>query len=213
MNEPMFRYSGEKEKDTAIPIFHKHPVLDDQKTKETGHEVYKSVDYVEIIIPGKKDKRNRRVMDADKDRWPDQWRRYQENQDAQQVVEGLPLDKWPSIDQAMAKTLIGRNVFTVEQLANMSDQTISRLGPGVMTLKQKAKAFLALAEDQNVFEKQQSQIEDLVEQVNALAADNAALKERLEEPKKKVSHAKKNSKRSSSQEATEEEQGSDPDET
>jgi uncharacterized coiled-coil protein SlyX len=72
-------------------------------------------------------------------------KRFREGQEI--PVEGTPIKTWPVLTPAQAETVLGIHVRTVEELANLADDGVRRLGMGGIDLKNKAKAWLAAASD------------------------------------------------------------------
>lgn len=58
---------------------------------------------------------------------------------------GTPLKAWAAIDARQAADLAAIQIFTVEDIAGLSDGNLSRVGMGARELQAKAKAFLAAA--------------------------------------------------------------------
>ena len=80
---------------------------------------------------------------------------------------------------AEAATLKAMNIYTVEQLSEVSDETVGRLGMGGRDLRTKAQSFLAVAKDTAMAGKQAVEIQRLKE-------DNELQKMELEELRQTV---------------------------
>jgi hypothetical protein len=104
-------------------------------------------------------------------------KRFREGQEI--PVEGTPIKTWPVLTPAQAETVLGIHVRTVEELANLADDGVRRLGMGGIDLKNKAKAWLAAASDkgklthemaalQKKSELQENTIESLKSQIDQL---------------------------------------------
>jgi len=134
-------------KDPTQPRFHWLAKPDPDATKAAGAPRYRNVPMVEIVIPG--DNRTRivrEVQDKDRERWPDQWERFSGG--AVMQIEGTPLSEWPQITVAQVEDMRQQNVLTVEQLANVADHLLPRLGMGARDLQNKARIWLGIAADQ-----------------------------------------------------------------
>lgn len=130
-------------------------------------------DFVEIMFPG--DSRtvvNRQVKEEDKMRWPEQWRAYEAGEAFK--VDGFPLEQWPEIssDEGLIRDMNHKRIFTVEQLASVSDQNIGNLGLGARELVSKAKAFVEVRKDSEAVTKYAAQYEQI-------KAENMLLKDQL----------------------------------
>ncbi|TXH48659.1 MAG: hypothetical protein E6Q97_24265 [Desulfurellales bacterium] len=136
---------------------------------ENGLPVFRTIEYVELLIAG--DKGNspvKRVTQGVKDQFPNEyamWKSRRVNPDM--IGDGIPLSLWPLIPTEMAKALEYMNVFTVQQLAALSDGAISKPGAiGLRDMREKAKAFIDSAKSAAPIAK--------------LEVENKELKQRLE---------------------------------
>lgn len=136
---------------------------------ENGLPVFRTIEYVELLIAG--DKGNspvKRVTQGVKDQFPNEyamWKSRRVNPDM--IGVGIPLSLWPLIPTEMAKALEYMNVFTVQQLAALSDGAISKPGAiGLRDMREKAKAFIDSAKSAAPIAK--------------LEVENKELKQRLE---------------------------------
>ncbi len=62
-------------------------------------------------------------------------------------VEGTSLLNWPVMSPAMAKNCIALHIRTVEELADASDEAISRIGLSGVTLQHRAKDWVTAKRD------------------------------------------------------------------
>ena len=131
----------ERAKETAFVRFYQRAVSQKFQSEEEGRPIYKQFDYVEIRQPGE-DKQvvDRKVCDLDKERWPEQWARYQRGQE--QVADGTPLSEWPNLGVTEVARLKSINIHTIEHLAGLDDMGLQKLGPGARELQKQAKYFL-----------------------------------------------------------------------
>lgn len=123
---------------------------------EAGHVVMKDVEMVSITSPGSKDCVVREVsawldsckQNVDGGRLPQEWldaykRAYKYWKETGEIPEsGTPLRNWPMITPAHAETLTNLNIRTVEQLAEATEEAISRIGMGGRALKERAANWL-----------------------------------------------------------------------
>jgi hypothetical protein len=101
--------------------------------------------FITISIPGSTNTVIDTIADeAYQRRFPEQWARFKAG-NAESVVNGWRLDSWPAVNTAQVKTLKYSGVFTVEQLAGLSDTACQNLGMGTMELRVKANAALLAA--------------------------------------------------------------------
>lgn len=126
--------------------------------------IYEDREFVRIIPIG--DNKSEVVEEASqmyKDRFPDEYARFQKGEKEQQT--GTPLKEWSFIRPSQIKMLNYLNIFTVENLATCGDDSIQRMGPGGRQLVHQAQAYLMKAKDGAV--------------ASQFAAENAELKEKV----------------------------------
>ncbi len=84
-------------------------------------------------------------------------------------VEGTPIKGWPPITPAQVEAIIRVGIRTVEELATMNDEAMTRIGMGGVSLKQKAQAWIAQSQDKGAFTMEMA----------ALKRENTLLKDQL----------------------------------
>lgn len=156
--------------------FYKEAVKNGPKSIEAGRPIFDEVDHVRIITPGSRDTFVTKV-DADspyKQRFPQQWARYQAN--LSQDVVGTPLTQlpWMTVGQIAEFAAVGCK--TVEQLVGMPD-SMSQKFMGHHQIKQRAKAFIEAASAQAPSLKLQAELEVRDQQIAELQATVKALLE------------------------------------
>ena len=166
--------------DHAFVTFDDRPIQNDQKSLEAGHPVFINQLFVTIDFPGDKTKRiDRPATDLDFARWPAAYQRYQSKTET--AVDGWRLEDWAVLTRADVENLKQYKIYTVEQLASISDANVTGLGLGVVTFKAKAVAALQQAADGSALPRLVSENERLTLEVNRLKSqvnELAALAER-----------------------------------
>jgi len=155
--------------DTKLFVtFKREPVLNDDKSAEAGRPIYDEDDFVTIVIPGNRNATFvSRVTNDVKRRFESKWKRYAAG--LEQTQSGTPLEQWPQMSVSMVATLKAMNVYSVEQLAEMSDGDAQSI-MGNFALRQRAKVFLEAAKGEAVNAKMEAQLEKRDEEINALKA-------------------------------------------
>jgi len=137
---------------------------DEEASKKAGRRIFKNVEMVEIRIPGDIDIRRSVVDDDIKARFARRYEHWKRGQ-TDHAAEGTPLTEWPPISKAQIAEARFLGIYTVQQLAAVADGNAQRLGPGWVSLRQKAKDW-AETEKKNA-------------PIVALRNENEALKARL----------------------------------
>ena len=137
-NDPIIR---ETDKDTNTVTFHQEAVHQAYRSTKEGHPVFENVDFITIRGTGQdKQEVDREVKEEDKRLYPKQWANYKAG--LEQVPEGTSLKEWPEIDKATLMRCQSLNIFTVEQLRELSDAGLQNFGPGGVALQKKARHWL-----------------------------------------------------------------------
>lgn len=168
MDDTIFATKGER--DTIIPRFFMNPIRNNFESEKQGREVWIEVPYVEMFIPGDKNATPVvKVKEEHQERWPRQWEAFLKS--AEPPEDGTPLSEWAAVGRAQVMELSSHHVRTVEQLAGLSDTQLGRVVPmGGHALREKAKAWLAQADQAAPLAEAMQQIEILKQQIAALTA-------------------------------------------
>lgn len=156
-----------------------------------GSVVYRDVDYAIITPAGSKDRIEREVKDwfanlqdqVRQGRFNEDWFRYYKRSfeswkaEGEIPLEGTSLRNWPVITPAQVKSLLNWNVQTVEQLATANEETLSRLGMGGRSLKDRAVEWLRASGSEAG--KQSAEIVNLRQELTATKAQNETLAQEL----------------------------------
>ena len=121
-------------------------VQNDAKSQAAQRPIFDEVEICEIRIPGDKDVRRVVVTDRERERFPKQYLAFKQNSD-QATVSGTPLSELPWLSAANREEARYFGLRTVEQLAEMGDVYLQKLGPGWVTQRQKARDYLLKAKD------------------------------------------------------------------
>lgn len=168
-------------------VFYTKTVEDVPRSAQEGRRCFREREYVKIMVPG--DRYN--IIDRpvqktgilptdDALRFPTQYARFKQREQ-QQAHDGTPLALWQAMPQVLAEELKFFNVFTVEQLAGLSDTHLAKF-PGGSQWKQKASQFVRALTDQAQVAKIQSQLEERDNEIETLkkaVADQARMIEQL----------------------------------
>lgn len=159
-------------------------------SEKQGRPIYKDVAHIRIIIPGDSTNIIERVAkEADKQRFPQAWARYEAGEKDGPI--GMRLEMWPQITRAQVKEAKYFEVHTVEQMAQLSDAHCQKLGMGFMALRDKAKAYLNVANDTAAATAQAAELDRTRKEMAELRAQIAELSDKRGpgRPKKEVETA------------------------
>jgi hypothetical protein len=133
-------------RDPTFPEFYIEPVMDEMATQRQGHPIFRDEERVKIHIPGNNlSIPVERVNDEHRMRWPDAYKRFKEGQEM--AHEGTPLEMWPAISsKSQVLFLKHHDIHTIEQMAQVSDYNLTKLGMGGRQLRDLAQAFLDSAQ-------------------------------------------------------------------
>ena len=166
--------------------FYTREQKDEVRSAALGRAAYREVEMIRVIIPG--DKNNileRRVRPADKVKHAKQYDAFRKMQD-QDVPDGhTRLEYWPVLSRSQIADLKSLNIFTVEALADLSDDALSRIGIGARQLRSHAKAFLETAKTGAVPARIIAENEELKNKVGLLSGQIEDLLRKFEAAAKK----------------------------
>jgi len=176
-----------------IPRFKSERVrVPDQYDPDTGLPLYRTVETVEFLIPG--DKGNapvKKVNDEIRNRFRkeyDHWKASGKTGDFEGT--GLPLAQWPQLPKDVAAGLIHANVYTVEQLANLTDAQCQIRGTlGLRKYRDMAAAYVdssraaapiaKLAGENEALERRLNLLEAQLKEITGLAEKQQLVIEQL----------------------------------
>ena len=135
--------SGPTDDRLIVGFYHKS-IINTFKSREAGKRVCEDQEFVKIQHPGESlNIVDRPVQPSDKQRWPRQWAMFQEGK--HQVPDGIPITLLYPDKPSITDMLIGYNIHTVEQLANLSAHAITQVGMGCQEWVNKAQKYLEQA--------------------------------------------------------------------
>jgi hypothetical protein len=108
-------------------------------SEQQGTEVFEWRDYIIIYCPGMKDPVNRLATETDRKEYPAEYAAYKEGKELR--INGTPLTVL-GLPQSRVESLNAVNVYTVEQLAQLSGTTARHIGLDASQIIAKAQAFL-----------------------------------------------------------------------
>jgi hypothetical protein len=147
------------------------------RSEQEGRPIYEPVDYVQIQQPGERDQLVRPVREEDKFRFPRQWAAYVA--DTEQVPDGTPIQMLFPNEPHIVELLRDLKILTVEQLAQLTEHGITRLGMDGRKYVQRALAAMDKSENSKEVSKLSRQLTDAQDRMAVLERANTLLQERL----------------------------------
>ena len=156
--------------------FYIKPVKQNFASEEAGRPIFKDVVYVKIMTPSDQLSQIDTIAREDhKARFPRQWAYFQNKQAGQQQVVGTPVGEWPQLTASAAEELRALKFYTVELIANANDSQLQKIGmiAGMSphSLRDKARAFLNLANDSAEEAKREAELQALREENEKIKAE------------------------------------------
>lgn len=171
--------------------FFKHPQISKYQSTEAGRPIFEDVIMIEVLTPGEKDAVRVLADDHHRARFPRQWDAFEKGN--AQSISGTPLELLFPNEPSTIMTLKSFHVFTVDQLAALTDTAMTQVPMG-RALSDRAKHYLAAANGGASFHQMKAQIEDLQAKLAALAEAGAAPPATVGDPEKRVGKAGKQQK-------------------
>ena len=158
----------------TIPQFYMDTEIDGHASRKAGRIIHKNVEMVLILFAGSNNQSIRRkVLPHDQQVYAQQYAAFKKGSTKQ--VDGTALTEWPAIDRATAESLKIANIFSVEQLANLSDGDLMNLGMGADKWRQKAIDWLNISQGNADQMAMQEKLRDMQDQLEQMRAENAKL--------------------------------------
>ena len=170
--------------DSAFNVeFYTREIEDHWETRMRGRQILKPVTYCRKQAVG--DPRtvwDQPASDEDKARWPQQWAAFQAGE--QQAITGTPLEAVPWLTANARVTLKNHGFKTIEQLATVSDGTLSTMQHGMAPLLQNvrehARKFMADQEAGSAERRLVAELEQRDGTIETLQNQIAALSQQME---------------------------------
>jgi hypothetical protein len=168
--------------DGVVPIFFAKEIEDAAASEQAGRPIYKAVDWIEIIVPGSRDRVSCPVRKEHRERFPEQWESYK-RQEARTVADGTPITEWQGIPRTRALELRALGFYTVEQLAAAPENQLQKAGQDARRIQEQAQAFIKSNSD---LEGERRLRGELEAKFSELVALNQELATQLTELRRKV---------------------------
>lgn len=156
---------------------------DESESRKEGRPIFKTGHVCTVTVPGDKDNViTFRADKMDRDQWRRFGKRYEEwKRTRTNRVDGTLLRECGGLmSRARAREWEALNVFTVEELSNLSDANIQNMR-GATLERQKARDFISTAKGQAPLAQARAENEKLKAQVSGLEERLSAMEKLLEQ--------------------------------
>lgn len=146
------------------------------ESEKEGRPVFREIPFIRLMSVG--DRNNileTKATEHYKQRFPREWAAFQSRE--QGALVGTPLSQWPQITKAQVKEAEFFNIKTVEQLAEVNDTALQKIGMGWMELRLKARNYLEAAKGNAAQSAQAAENERLRQEIEALKESFKAMQE------------------------------------
>jgi len=159
--------------------FYKRSMKQEDESIAAGRPIFKEFDFIRIMVPGDNlSEIDTYANESHKARFPRQWAHYMNKVGDHQDFVGTPIEQWPLVTRSQAEELRGLKFPTVESVANCSDSQMQRIGmvAGMSphSFREKAKAFLNLANDSAEVAQREAELQALREENDKIKAETEA---------------------------------------
>lgn len=166
--------------------FYQREVKHEYNSEQQGRPIYYMADFVEIKVPGNQ----YTIIDtfaneSHKRLYPQQWAFYQnQKRDMNEGdIQGTLLRDWPILTAAQARELNHYHFYTVEQVANASDDQVGKVtmvvGMSGHSFREKARAYLSRNKDSAAIEAQNEELRKRDAEIEQLKAQMAQLMDNM----------------------------------
>jgi len=172
--------SRPKQTPDGVPMYKDVDYVTVRQAGGVDSVIFEADHWIKVIIP--MEVSGGRMPQPHAEYYKKAYARFKEGQEI--PVEGTSIKVWPVATPAQIALLTSLNVRTVEELATLPDDGIRRIGMGGIDLKNKAKAWLAAANDKG----------KLTEEMAALQKKNGLLESNLQAMQEQIEELKKMTK-------------------
>lgn len=168
--------------------FKQVPRHDPKKSEELGYRVTKDIDMAFIMQPGSKDcieieadkwlaSIRRKNVEATPDAYPSEWvdgfnKKYQAWKEGLQAPEiGTSVREWPILSPAQAENLINLRIPTIEDVAQMNEESMGRFGMGARELREKARQWIGQKEISSTLQVENDELKAKLADLEAKVAE------------------------------------------
>ena len=154
--------------DGVFATFYDEAIQNMRRTKVEGVPVFDDTLLIKIQVPNTTDVTPRPVQDEDKRRFPKSWEAYETGKEP--ASDCFPLGRWAEMTPGEMRVCNANMIKTVEQLANVPDGNVHRLGQGGMAMKVRAVRFLKELSSTDEVRKENAELKKRLDRLEASAS-------------------------------------------
>jgi len=157
-------------------FFHTVQRQNNFKTIAEKRPIFEEKIFLKKLVPGDSTLVvDRPMRETDIDEYPVEWARFQQKKE--QRVAGTPIDAWAILSDTQKAEFKALHIYTIDQFAQLADSAGNKI-MGFNDLRDKAKAFIAAAQDSQMFDKIRSETDaKLAQQEEEMAQLRALVNE------------------------------------
>jgi hypothetical protein len=145
--------------------FFMEAVKNEFESDKQGRAIFNDTPMIRIITPGSRDVMVNKATKSYQNRFPLHWERFMKQMEQQ--VEGTPLEQVPFLTVSEVAELKYLHCLSLEQLASMSDTNGNRI-MGFNKMRQRAKDFLAAAQNMAPISQLRAELEEKTVQMSIM---------------------------------------------
>ncbi len=154
-------------------------VKNEYLSNKEGRPIFQDEEYIQIIVPGSRDVMTAPLDETYKRRFADRYKRWKEDTNRVQHIVGTPLAEVSWMTRSQVAELAMNNVYTVENLADMSDIDAMKF-MGSHELRKRAKNFLQAAANEAPLTRLQQELEQRDNHIKTLEQKLEAMQAALD---------------------------------
>jgi len=132
-------------------FFHTVQRQNNFKTMTEKRPIFEEKIFLKKLVPGDSTLVvDRPMRETDIEDFPVEWARFQQKKE--QRVSGTPIDAWAILSDTQKAEFKALHIYTIDQFAQLADSAGNKI-MGFNDLRDKAKAFIAAAQDSQMFDK------------------------------------------------------------
>jgi hypothetical protein len=132
-------------------FFHTVQRQNNFKTMTEKRPIFEEKIFLKKLVPGDSTLVvDRPMRETDIEEFPVEWARFQQKKE--QRVAGTPIDAWAILSDTQKAEFKALHIYTIDQFAQLADSAGNKI-MGFNDLRDKARAFIAAAQDSQMFDK------------------------------------------------------------